>query len=110
MVDMNAPIDVTQATFKSEVVDSDTPVVVDFWAEWCGPCTKLSPLLDDISSEMGDAVKVVKVDVDAERTLGAMFQVMSIPTVMIFKDGAAVDTIVGLQPKDELVSRIQQQL
>ncbi|WP_092150988.1 thioredoxin [Corynebacterium mycetoides] len=107
---MNAPIDVTQATFKSEVVDSDTPVVVDFWAEWCGPCKKLSPLLDDISSEMGDAVKVVKVDVDAERTLGAMFQVMSIPTVMIFKDGAAVDTIVGLQPKDELVSRIQQQL
>ncbi|WP_165164729.1 thioredoxin [Corynebacterium qintianiae] len=107
---MHAPIDVTQATFKSEVVDAETPVVVDFWAQWCGPCKKLSPLLDEIADEMGGAVKVVKVDVDAERTLGAMFQVMSIPTVMIFKDGAAVDTLVGLQPKDELVSRIQQQL
>ncbi|QPK83255.1 thioredoxin [Corynebacterium qintianiae] len=107
---MHAPIDVTQATFKSEVVDAEMPVVVDFWAQWCGPCKKLSPLLDEIADEMGGAVKVVKVDVDAERTLGAMFQVMSIPTVMIFKDGAAVDTLVGLQPKDELVSRIQQQL
>ena len=105
---MNTPIDVTQSTFKSEVVDSDIPVVVDFWAEWCGPCKKLSPILEQIAEEMDGQVKVAKVDVDTERTLGAMFQVMSIPTVMIFKDGAAVDTMIGAQPKNEIVSRIHQ--
>ncbi|EEI16467.1 thioredoxin [Corynebacterium lipophiloflavum] len=107
---MNTPIDVTQSTFKSEVVDSDIPVVVDFWAEWCGPCKKLSPILEQIAEEMDGQVKVAKVDVDTERTLGAMFQVMSIPTVMIFKDGAAVDTMIGAQPKNEIVSRIHQHI
>ena len=107
---MNTPIDVTQSTFKSEVVDSDIPVVVDFWAEWCGPCKKLSPILEQIAEEMDGQVKVAKVDVDTERTLGAMFQVMSIQTVMIFKDGAAVDTMIGAQPKNEIVSRIHQHI
>ncbi len=110
MTGMNTPIDVTQSTFKSEVVDSETPVVVDFWAEWCGPCKKLSPILEQIAEEMSGQVKVAKVDVDAERTLGAMFQVMSLPTVMIFKDGAAVDTLIGAQPKSEIVSRIHQHI
>ena len=84
--------------------------MVDFWAEWCGPCKKLGPVLDEVASEMGDAVKVAKVNVDEERTLGAMFQVMSIPAVLMFKDGQKVDEFVGLRPKSEILSRVNAHL
>ncbi|WP_342318740.1 thioredoxin [Corynebacterium mayonis] len=104
---MSAPIDVTQSTFKSEVIESDKPVVVDFWAEWCGPCKKIAPVLDEIASEMSDKVKVAKVDVDAERGLGAMFQVMSIPTLLIFKNGQMVDQMTGVQPKGDILARLE---
>lgn len=107
---MSNVIDVTKDTFRSEVIDSDKLVVVDFWAEWCGPCKKLSPLLDEIAAEIGDDVTIAKINVDEERELGAMFQVMSIPSVLLFKNGEKVDEFIGLQPKPVITSKIQAQL
>ena len=107
---MSNVIDVTQDTFRSTVIESDKPVIVDFWAEWCGPCKKLSPMIEEIAEEMGDQVTVAKVDVDSERTLGAMFQIMSIPSVLIFKDGEKVDEFVGVRPKSEIVAKLNAQL
>ena len=107
---MNAPVDVTQTTFKNEVIEADTPVLVDFWAEWCGPCQQLSPIIDEIAEEMDGQIKVAKVNLDEERELGALFQVLSIPTVLLFKGGQKGDEFVGLRPKPEIVSRIQAQL
>lgn len=101
---------VTAADFKSTVIESDKPVLVDFWAEWCGPCKKLGPIVDQVAEEMGDRATVVKVDVDAERTLGAMFQIMSIPTVMIFHKGEKVAQFVGVQSKQTLVEKLESYL
>ena len=107
---MSKPIDITQNTFKSEVVESDVPVLVDFWAEWCGPCKKLSPILDEIAEELDGKVKVTKVDMDKERTLGSLFQVLTIPHVLIFKDGQKVDEFSSVRPKAEILSRLEPHL
>ena len=86
---------VTTDTFRKDVIESDKPVVVDFWAEWCGPCKKLSPILEEVAEELDGEVTIAKVNVDEERNLGAMFQIMSIPNVLIFNHGEKVDEFVA---------------
>ena len=101
---------VTTDTFRQDVIESDKPVVVDFWAEWCGPCKKLSPILEEVSDELAGQVTIAKVNVDEERNLGAMFQIMSIPNVLIFNHGEKVDEFVGLRSKDDIVAQVKKQL
>jgi thioredoxin 1 len=93
---------VTEATFEQEVLKSDKPVLVDFWAEWCGPCHAVSPVLDRIVEERAGAIKLVKVNIDEEMALAQRFGVSSIPTIMLFRDGQAASTAIGAQPKGSL--------
>jgi thioredoxin 1 len=95
-------IDVTEATFEKEVLKSETPVIVDFWAEWCGPCHAVAPVLDKIVEERGDEIKLVKVNIDQEQGLSIKYGVMSIPTIILFKEGEPAAAAVGAQPKSAL--------
>ena len=97
-------ITITKANFEQEVLKSDVPVVVDFWATWCGPCRMLAPIIEEIAEEGN--VKVGKINVDEEGELAIKFNVMSIPTVMLFKDGKVVKTTVGYMTKDQLKSEL----
>ena len=104
---MGNTVAVTDSSFEQEVLQSSVPVVVDFWAEWCGPCRVLAPTIDQLSVEYAGKLKVVKVDVDANMEISSRYGIMSIPTVMVFKDGHAVEKIVGALPKPVLLSKIQ---
>ncbi|MBZ0146058.1 MAG: thioredoxin [Pseudorhodoplanes sp.] len=93
---------VSDATFENEVLKASGPVVVDFWAEWCGPCRMIGPALDEISSVLGDKVKIVKLNVDESPNTAAKYGIMSIPTLMIFKNGEMASRQVGAAPKQKL--------
>ena len=95
-------IDVTEATFEQEVLKSETPVIVDFWAEWCGPCHAVAPVLEKIVEERGDQIKLVKVNIDQEQGLSIKYGVMSIPTMILFKEGEPAAAAIGAQPKSAL--------
>ena len=95
-------IEVTEANFEQEVLQSDKAVLVDFWAEWCGPCHAVAPVLDKIVEERKDELKLVKVNIDREQALSLKYGVMSIPTMILFKDGEPAAAAVGAQPKSAL--------
>ena len=97
-------VDVTDATFDADVLQSDKTVVVDFWASWCGPCKMVAPVLDEIAGENKDKLTVAKLDIDANPSTARDYQVMSIPTMIVFKDGKPVKQIVGAKPKAALLS------
>lgn len=103
---MAHPVTFTDSSFKAEVIDADTPVLIDFWAAWCSPCKMIAPIVEDLASEYEGRVKVGKLDVDANPSTPGMFGVMSIPTLMVFQGGRAVERIVGYQPKAALKARL----
>lgn len=92
-------LNVTQDSFESTVLQADKPVLVDFWAEWCGPCKMVAPVLDELAGEIGDQVQIAKVNVDENNELAAQYQVSSIPTMILFKDGEVADRVIGAMPK-----------
>ena len=103
---MSAAPDITEDRFEEEVLKSDIPVVVDLWAEWCGPCKALGPTIDAIAQQYEGKVKVYKLDVQAEPAIASKYGVSSIPTLLMFKDGEVADRIVGMQSKDNITAKI----
>ena len=97
---------ITKDNFETEVEQSDKPVLVDFWASWCGPCRMLSPIVDQIAEESDESFKVGKINVDEEQELALRFEVMSIPTLIVFKNGEAAQKSVGVIPKDDILKMI----
>ena len=103
---MAHPLTITDTNFKDEVLESDVPVLVDFWASWCSPCRMIAPIVEELATEYEGRVKVAKVDVDANPITPGMFGIMSIPTLMLFRGGKAEERIVGYQPKTALKAKL----
>lgn len=101
---------VTDATFEQEVLKSDVPVLVDFWAPWCGPCRMIAPLIDQLAEEYAGKLKAVKLNTDESPSVATEYGIRSIPTVMIFKDGQKVDTVIGAVPKSTLTGTVEKYL
>ena len=104
------PIEVTDATFEKEVLQAKEPVLVDFWAVWCGPCRAVAPIVDELAKEYNGKLKVVKVDVDANVETASRYNILSIPTLLIFKDGKPVEQVVGAAPKKMFVDKLSKVL
>ena len=104
---MAKPFEVTDAEFQALVINSDKPVLVDFWAAWCGPCRMIAPYVKDIAAEYGDVLGVAKMDVDSNPMTPGRYGIIGIPTLMLFKDGKVVSRITGAMPKDRIVAEIQ---
>ena len=102
-------IEVTDASFQAEVIESETPVLVDFWAPWCGPCRVVAPVLEEIAQERDD-LRIVKLDVDANQQTAANYEVLSIPTMILFKNGQVAKKIIGAYPKKRLESELESEL
>jgi thioredoxin 1 len=98
---------ITDANFDQEVANASTPVVLDFWAEWCGPCKMIAPILDEIATEKNGAVKIGKINVDQNQALSARFQIRAIPTLLFFKGGEVKEQIVGMTSKRDLLAKIE---
>jgi thioredoxin 1 len=107
---MSKPVPVTDATFEEAVITADQPVLVDFWAAWCGPCKMIAPILDELAVELDGKLTIGKLDVDENQSTASAYAVYSIPTLLLFKNGEPVERIVGFKPKGQLLSQIQRHL
>jgi thioredoxin 1 len=107
---MSAATNVTDSSFKEDVLDSEVPVLVDFWAPWCGPCRMVAPVVEEIAVQYEGKLKVVKVNTDENPQIASQYGIRSIPTLMIFKDGEKVDTVVGAVPKTTLSNTLEKYL
>jgi thioredoxin 1 len=107
---MSKPKAITDDTFEAEVIRADKPVLVDLWAEWCGPCKMIAPMLEEIAEEQAEDLVILKLDVDANQRWAMEYGVMGIPTLLLFKDGEVVDRITGYLPKPKFLARLEPHL